>query len=171
MMRRLTFLFTGLALAGPADATEKFWQQLTVEERVAAGLDRLTPEQQAALDQLADRFAATGASRAVDVAKAQAKTEAESSLREREAAQIGLTDPKRAEVVVSSRLVGTFRGWSGKSVFQLENGQTWVTDGPADPYTVSPQPGPAVEVRRSGFGGWKMILVSNGLWVRVKRLH
>lgn len=170
-MRRLSFLLTGLALAGPADAVEKFWQQLTTEERVAAGLDRLTPEQQAALDHLADRFATAGTRRAVDVAKAQAKTETESAMQERAAARIGLTDAKRAEEVVSSRLTGTFLGWSGKSVFHLENGQTWVPEGPADTYTVSAQPGPAVEVRRSGFGGWKMILISNGLWVRVKRLH
>lgn len=170
-MRRWTFLLTGLALAGPADATEKFWQQLTAEERVAAGLDRLTPEQQAALDQLADRFATAGARRAADVAKAQAKIEVERTMQDREAARIGLTDDKRAEEVVGSRLTGTFRGWSGKSVFHLENGQTWVPDGPADTYVVSPQPGPAVEVRRSGFGGWKMFLVSNGRWVRVKRLH
>lgn len=170
-MKRIVFLIIGAAWVATAGAADKFWQQLSAEERVAAGVDHLTAEQRAALDHLADRFATTGARQAVDVAKAEVRREVEHQLKEKETARLGLDDAKRAEEAVSSRLVGTFRGWSGRTVFQFENGQTWIQDGPKENYTVSPQPGPEVEVRRSSFGGWRMTVVSNGRWVWVKRLH
>lgn len=174
-MKRLVFPLLGLASASANQPTDKFWQQLTTEERAAAGLDRLTPEQQTELDRLAERFATTGARHAADVAEGQTRREVErqiKEIKEKEAARLGLDDAKRAaEEVVTSRLAGTFRGWSGRTVFHFENGQTWIQDGPKENYTVSPQAGPAVEVRRSSFGGWRMTLVANGRWVWVKRVR
>jgi len=170
-MKRLLILLTGFTLCGALHAAPRFWQQLTAEERVAAGVDRLTPEQQAALDRWADRFANAGASRAAEAAKTDARREVERQLQEKETARLGLDDAKRAEEAVTSRIADTFRGWSGRTIFRFENGQTWIQDGPKESYTVSPQPGPEVEVRRSSFGGWRMTLVSNGRWVSVKRLH
>ena len=73
-MKRLLGLFCLLAVTAWAD-TPSFWSQLTPEERKAAGVDQLTPEQQAALDQLAQRYTHEGVKKEVEVVKAQAQAE------------------------------------------------------------------------------------------------
>jgi|SRR5688572_18546577 len=190
-MKKLLFLACcgWLALAGRA--AESFVQQLTPEERRAAGLDALTPAQQAALDALAARYATEGARATearvreetkvevvkareeakVEVVKAreEAKVQAEAEAKQREAAKVGLEEKEDARVV-SSRIAGTFRGWGGRTLFNLENGQQWVqTD--SDVYVLQAQPGPEVKIVPSSLGGWKLHLQPNGRWVRVRRIN
>jgi len=170
-MKRLMILGLFLAAGGLTLRAADFWQQLTPEERRAAGVDQLTPEQQTALDRLADRFAGEGARRAADVAKTETRAKVEKEMKKREEARVGLDSPKDAADVIATRITGTFKGWGGKTLFRFENGQTWVQDDASDSYWVPAQPGPEVEVRHSSFGGWKMSLKSNGRWVRVKRVN
>ena len=51
------------------------------------------------------------------------------------------------EVVVRSRIVGKFNGWSGSTVFHLENGQTDRTDRYWTPTVENPEAG--LRVRRT----------------------
>jgi hypothetical protein len=169
-MKRLAILGLFLAWGGLALGADKFWQQLTPEERQAAGVDQLSPEQRAALDRLAERFASEGARQAVAVAKTETRAKVEKEMKKREEARVGLPNPKEAMELIETRIAGTFNGWSGQTVFHLENGQTWMQSDKSDLYWVPTQPGPEVEVRRSSIGGWKLSL-SNGRWVRVKRVH
>src|SRR3954462_10591320 len=141
-----------LALGGFAAGS--LLQQLTPDERHAAGLDQLTPAQQAALDKLAERFATEGArvteSRVreetqaevtkaqaaaqgevakaheeaeVEVAKAreETKVQVEIETKKKQAAAVGLAPPKSAEETVHSQIKGAFEGWSGRTLFTLEN--------------------------------------------------
>ena len=168
-----------LALVGRA--TESFVRQLTPEERHAAGLDQLTPAQQQALDAFAARFASEGA-RVTEArvreetqtemvkARAEAKAQAEVEAKQRETAKVGLTPEKREAEVIKSRISGSFNGWSGRTLFRLENGQQWVqTDG--ELYVVPVVVGPEVEIIHSGIGGWKLAVLPGGRWVRVKRVN
>ncbi len=161
------FLLPGLALV----AADRFWEQLTPEERAAAGLDRLTAVQQAELDRLAERFVREGARQAVEVAKAEAKAEVEQQVKQREEERFGLFKAQDKVEGIRSRIAGTFKGWSGKTLFRLENGQVWVQADASDTYWVPAQPGPEVEVRESGIGGWKLYLLPNERWVRVRRAN
>jgi hypothetical protein len=142
-----------------------FWDQLTTEERAATGLTALTPEQQKKLNALAERFSQQGAQRAVEVAKAEVAAEVERT----SAARAGLR--KEADEVITSRIAGKFNGWSGRTLFRLENGQTWVQADSSETYWVSEQAGPEVELRKGGLAGWKMQLLPKGRWVRVKRVN
>lgn len=179
-----------LALVG--HAAESFVQQLTAEERHAAGLDTLTPAQQAALDALADRFAREGARVTEDrireetkaeVAKVREESEAEvakvreetrttveKEVKQRETTEAGRPAKTEAQVI-ASRIQGTFRGWNGRTLFVLENGQQWVQTDPADNYWAPAQQGPEVELRPSGLGGWKLSVLPGGRWVRVRRVN
>jgi hypothetical protein len=56
----LTWLLLGMLMTTVGAAETGFWGQLTPEERRAAGVEQLTPEQQAALDALAGRYAREG---------------------------------------------------------------------------------------------------------------
>ena len=183
-MNRIQVLFISLtmtvATAGAAEAG--FWQQLAPEERRAAGLDQLTPEQQAALDQLAGRYAREGAHQVREQAKQEARAEVKQEVRaevkqemkaeerRREVAMAGLlVDDK--ETIIHSRIAGSFNGWSGATVFHLENGQTWVQSNKSDTMWLPTMDSPMVEIRASKLGGWKLYLLENGLWLRVRRVN
>ncbi|MBI2517624.1 MAG: hypothetical protein HYV95_12040 [Opitutae bacterium] len=178
-MTRLMLLL-GLLAAGVATAAEpSFWQQLTPEQRKAAGVEQLTPEQQAALDAAAALFAREGARREVEVVKAQAQTEklaavqhakeeAKAEHKKQTIASAGLAVREEDETI-RTRIAGDFRGWTGKSVFTLENGQVWQQTDKEDrffPKMVNPE----VTLTPHRLFGWKMTLVSGGLGIYVKRV-
>ncbi len=181
-----TILLAGCFLLGGtlAPAADDFWAQLTPAERAAAGLADLTPAQRAELDRLADRFAKEGARHEVEVVKAEAKKEAAEVARQaREQARAEVKAEARQQKIanaglaardddetIRTRILGDFRGWSGNTVFKLENGQTWQQtdkDNRFFPKMVNPE----VELVPSRLTGWKMTLISEGLWIRVKRIH
>lgn len=161
-----------ITTAGWAAETD-FWTQLTPAERAAAGLDTLTPAQQEKLNALAGRFAREGARQAIEVAKVEAKAEAKAEavklVKQQEQARVGLAPA--GEEVVASRIAGEFRGWTGQTLFRLENGQTWVQTDKSESNFLPVQPGPEVEIRKSGMGGWKLQILPQGRWVRVKRVN
>ena len=187
-MNRIQVLFISLtmtvATVGAAEAG--FWQQLAPEERRAAGLDQLTPEQQAALDQLAGRYAREGARKVREQAKQEARAEVKQEVKQevreevkqemkaeekmRDVATEGLLVDHK-ETVIRSRIEGSFNGWSGATVFRLENGQTWVQSNSNDSMWFPTKESPMVEIRPSKLGGWKLYLLEeDGLWVRVRRV-
>jgi hypothetical protein len=176
----------GLALiAGAGVARAGFWEQLTPAERRAAGLDRLTPEQQAALNQLAERFLHPGAGPVREATRqairdearqevreqvrAEVKQELQAEERKKAAAQAGLP-AEESQTVIRTRIVGAFHGWSGATVFRLANGQVWVQTNNTDRYWVATMQNPEVEIRASQLGGWKLYLLDKGAWLRVRRM-
>jgi hypothetical protein len=180
-MKRLLLL--SILLLRTATAAD-FWTQLTPAERAAAGIEQLTPAQQATLDQLAARYAKEGARQAVEVVKAearqetvaavqqarqQAKEEAQGESRQRKIANAGLA-ARDDDEAIRTRIVGDFRGWTGNTVFRLENGQSWQQADKENRFFPK-QTNPEVELIPSAWAGWKLKIVSEGLWVKVKRLH
>jgi hypothetical protein len=197
-MGRIQMFLLGLALiAGTAVARAGFWEQLTPAERRAAGLDRLTPEQQAALNRLAERFLhpstgpVTEATRQAireeakqevreqvraevkqevrEQVRAEVKQEVQAAERKKAEAQAGLAEAESSNVI-RTRIVGAFHGWSGATVFHLANGQIWMQTNNTDRYWVATMQNPEVELRSSQLGGWKLYLLDKGAWVRVHRL-
>ena len=182
-MRQLSVLLAVLLSAGAAPAADKFWQQLTPAERAAAGLDHLTPEQKAALDGLAERYAQEGARRAAEIVQAEnkaatvaavqqareaARIEAKAEARRKKIADAGLA-AREDDETIRTRISGEFRGWTGHTTFQLENGQVWQQADKENrffPKMVEPE----VELAPSKWSGWKMTIVQEGLWVKVKRI-
>lgn len=180
-------LLLGLLTASVAAAEPSFWQQMTPEQRRAAGVDRLTPEQQAALDAAAAQFAREGARQEVEVVKAQAQTEklaavqqAKALAKEEARAEVKAERKKQAaanaglavredDEAIRTRIVGDFRGWTGRSVFTLENGQVWQQTDKED-RAFPKMANPEVELVPHRLFGWKMTLVAEGLSIYVKRV-
>lgn len=160
-----------IAILSTSVLAADFWSRLTPAERREAGLEELTPGQRAALDRFAQRYATEGARQAVEVAKTEAREAVEKEIKKSDEARVGLASPKNQGGPISSRIAGTFKGWSGRTLFRLENGQTWVQVDATDVYWVPARPGPEVELQRSSLGGWKLVLVENGRWVRVRRVQ
>ena len=166
-------LLAVLTLSGLA--AEDFWQHLTPDERKAAGFDQLSTEQRTLIDRFAKRFAETQASQTIPVAAEKAREEGRAEARaaalEQKKAAIGLAPREDDETeVIRTRISGDFRGWTGHTRFTLANDQVWQQDQVDNrffPLMVDPE----VEIRPSRLGGWKMTLLKEGLWIRVKRVR
>ena len=188
MTTRHVWLALVVALV-PVRAEESgFWQQLTPEERRAAGVDRLTPPQQAALDELAGRYAREGARQISEQAKQEVREEVKRDVRAevikevreevtkevqaetkaKEEAKVGLKESRNESI--HTRIKGEFKGWTGTTVFRLENGQAWVQEDRFDRQWIPTMTDPEVEIRQSGLGGWKLYVLPKRYWVRVKRI-
>ena len=173
-MKQLSLLALAVTLVSGAWGETGFWQQLTPEERQAAGIESLTAEQQAALDRAATRFAREGARQAREEAKIEArkeaKSEAKAEVKAEASAGVGFNPRTGDDEVIRTRIAGKFNGWSKGTMFQLQNGQSWMAEA-GDPRWFPTKMDPEVELRPAGFGSWKLFLVDGGLWVRVKRVR
>lgn len=163
-------------------------REMSPLERRAMGIDGLSVEQLEALNQwLRKRFdrgqenttievkaevreQVLEAARVADAAEREAEIERRVAIEVEAAKQrIGVTpaEPTMSEPV-KAKIRGSFSGWSGNTVFALDNGQVWkqragnVYRHKGSDYKV--------ELTRNFFGGWEMTMISSGKTVLVTRV-
>lgn len=181
-----TVLALGAATTANA-AEEHFSQAVSRAEFSAAGLGKLSPEELARLDALVRDFksGALEAARREASAAAAGRAEAEARASKAEAqARAAETVMKKSETslltrakvlltpgteieytTVESRIAGTFRGWEGRTLFTLENGQRWQAEG-SGTYVSPPRENPAVKISPGVLGSFWMTV--EGVRPRVK---
>ena len=170
-----------VALVG-ARAEEAFSKAIRPEDFAAAELTKLSPEALARLDALVQAYKSGAVTAARVEAEAQAaKVAAETAAREQAKEKEKAAAPgffAKAKVLlapgtqveygeIESRIAGEFAGWSGRTVFTLENGQRWqVANGGSyySPVVASPK----VKVFPAALGGFWMKI--EGVNPRVKVL-
>lgn len=110
-MRRIFLLAALLAPAAPLSAQEfsSLEERMSGAEFKAAGLEKLSPEELAALNAWL-----RGNAGAARMMAAPAMVED----------RRGLVESSSRDMIVS-RIVGEFTGWTGNTRFRLENGQVW----------------------------------------------
>lgn len=167
-----TLLFLVVAAAAPANVLERFYDHLTPAERRAAGIEHLSEEQRAALSVLADRWVEAKAEPVIVAERAKAVAAVREEAKIEAKKRLGFEQAPTADDVIRSRVAGTFRGWGRGTIFRLENGQTWTVDpGSADARYFAARENAEVEIRPASFGTWKLYILPEGLWVRVKRVR
>lgn len=165
--------YAALALVLPVGlrAEERFSQSLTSADFAAAGLNRLSADELAHLDRLAQVFQARAAqgtpagftpSKGINTRpRGTAPAAPESTVvhpadregfRSEPARQVKKTAPSAIE---TSRIIGTVSGWDPRTKFSLENGEVW-TVANYDYYTCPAVKDPVVEIRPAAFGGFWM---------------
>lgn len=159
-VRRIGFLAGLSLLLGAATVHASTFS--TLEERMsvaqfkAAGLDKLSPDELAALNTWL-QGSATAAGTAAPGASAPPAD-----------SRIGF----RAEEVtgtVVSRFDGAFTGWDGKTRFNLENGQVWEQAEQGSLRGVNLDH-PMVTIEPGLFGSWKLKVEGLNATTRVKRI-
>ncbi len=154
----IALLFLALCVLSPISA----WAQgaefpgvqkaMSPQEYDAAGLQKLTPEERAQLDEFIRRFVASSnqvaAEKAVDRAVKERK----------------VTPPE----IIQSRIVGPFTGFNGSTVFTLENGQRWRQSQPDSRYFPKVESPPVIIVKDRI--GYRMYIAGGGD-VRVSRVR
>jgi hypothetical protein len=169
-----------------APTFESLDKAMTADERVKSGIDSLTAQQREFLNSwLKARYGEpaqveasepdtaivrTPATSVTTEADAQAiETEVERRVAAKLAAtQTGKDNPKD-DMPLEARLVGDFKGWTGKTVFRLDNGQVW-RQRSASTYR---HKGSDMRVRfeQNWMGGWEMEVLSTGKSVLVKKMR
>lgn len=132
-------------------------ERMSAAEFKAAGLDRLSADELAALNDWLRTHGAASASMA-----AAARTP-------RGDERVGFADGPSSRSVVS-RIAGPFNGWSGSTRFTLENGQVWQQD-EGGSLTGVKADSPAVTIDPAFLGSWRMRVDGYNQRVRVKRIE
>jgi hypothetical protein len=130
---------------------------LTPQQYGAAGLAKLSPEEQALLDEDLRRYF-SGASE--KVAQQAASKAVDQAVKEKRVSSATFID---------SHIVGTFTGWGDRTVFVLENGQHWKPIDLNTKASFPPVENPEVFIVRDTFG-YKMAILG-GTTLRVRRLN
>ncbi len=142
-------LVNAAALAQGASTFPGVKALMTPEEYRAAGLDKLTPAEREALNSFLIRYTA-------------------------EESQVLLNSDEEVKKAVEEQEIVSviqqpFKGWSGDTVFRLENGQVWQQRQRGNyPYRGT---NPEVRITKNFMGFYKMELIENGKAVAVKRLE
>jgi hypothetical protein len=143
-------IVSGLAFAPLKAAPEKnsdfpgVEKAMTPADYEAAGLQKLDPAERAKLDEFIRSYVATSnekvATEAVDKAVKENK----------------VTAPQ----VIQSKIVGPFTGYTGRTIFTLENGQRWAQSQRDSAYFAKID-SPPVIILKSGFG-YRMYIAGGG---------
>ncbi|MGE5626031.1 MAG: hypothetical protein ACM3ZT_10840 [Bacillota bacterium] len=167
----LILSFAIFTLAIPAVAADKpvdVRDLMTANQFHQLGLDKLTPEELAAFNAwLAGygRLSAPAATPApVTKAAPAAATRADAGFGQEMLSAAARGEPDRIE----TRILGTFTGWNGSTVFKFENGQTWVQAGQGDLDTHLENP--QVVIKKLGFG-YLLTIPGQGATVFIKRVN
>ena len=156
----VTVAFSGVALAQDNDDTP-IEERMSRAERQATGINKLTSAELEALNAWLSRQQAEVVER--EVAEATQAIEAQQQQREESQDRRGLreriadvfTGDNNDSDTITSRLVGTFDGWDGETVFELENGMVW-RQAETNLYTVRATNNPEVVIRRGLFDRWRL---------------
>jgi len=154
-------VFAFVLLASLAAGVTRAQEFSSLEERMSAkefrdaGLDKLSAEELAHLNRwLRERASATVA------APAAAPVE------DRTGFPAGRNEPDR----IVSRLIGSFRGWSGNTQFRLDNGQVWQQTDDTTFGGVSLE-SPQVTIDKGMFGAWYLRVEGYNSRAKVKRVR
>lgn len=131
------------------------------------GLDKLSVDELAALkaelDAALTPSTPTQSPVVDDVPRGEAAFGREQEVQEKVAREREIPDSIR------SRIVGEFRGWSGNTVFQLENGQIWKQVGSGSAFIRLDSP--EVTIERGALGAFFLRVEGIGGRVKVKRIR
>jgi hypothetical protein len=151
-------LVFSLAAAAPAqrDGFPGLEKAMSPQQYEQAGLEKLSAEERAALDRFIRGYVSATAEQAATAAVEEAVKENKVSRNEPE--------------VIQSAIVGTFRGYDGRSMFRLENGQVWrQSQQVSRAYRAIENP-PVLIVRKPGaLSGYRMYVAGGGD-IRVSRV-
>jgi len=157
----LTILITAFStsVAGQ-QAFSSLEEQMNGKEFEAAGLEKLTPDELAALNQWirSHSLATLDESRAVTTGNEDAR---------------GFELKKMKDMPrtpIKSHLVGTFNGWDGQTTFKLENGMVWQQID-KDKFYVKAMENALVTIKPGAFRTWRLSVEGYKSNCRVKRIQ
>ncbi len=136
-------------------------QQMSADEFRAAGLEKLTPQELAALNAWLQRKVVQETAKAVETAREEGREEV--VRKNRGFFDFGTTEP------IESRIVGEFRGFAKGRTYTLENGQVWEQVESASLAGVR-RDNPSVSIKPGMLGNWFMKIENYNTAAKVRRI-
>ena len=130
-------------------------EQMTGKEFSAAGLDKLSQQELDVLnDWLRGHSVATLETKTVSAEVADS-AEDQPELKSEDKDKDEDEDEDEDRTTITSKLVGTFDGWDGQSVFELENGQIWAQTSKTK-FKTREIENPVAIIEPGMFGTWRL---------------
>jgi hypothetical protein len=148
----LTFLGSLPAAEPDNSAFPGMQKAMTPEQYEAAGLQKLEPAERAKLDEFIRNYVAVSNEKV-------ATTAVDKAIKEKK-----VSEPE----VIQSRIAGPFTGYTGRTVFTLENGQRWAQSQFDNAYFPKIDSPPVIIVK-TGFG-YRMYIAGGGA-IRVSKVR
>lgn len=140
---------------------------MTGKEFMAAGLEKLSPQELAALNDWIRRHSVA----TLDTPTAAATTTtAAATATTASADRRGLSKDADDETPIRSAIVGEFDGWDGQTVFKLENGMIWVQDD-NDTFYVRDLENPVAVIEPGMFNSWHLHVEGYRSKTKVRRIQ
>lgn len=159
-MRKLLLLSALLLLPTALHAQQfsSLEERMSYAEFRAAGLDKLSPEELAALNQWLESKGAGlfGGPAPAAAAAVEDRT--------------GFREQGSRETIVS-RIVGEFTGFDGRTRFELENGQVWEQHGDTNRLSGMRLNNPGVTIRPGMLGAWYLRVDGYNTTAKVRRVR
>ena len=148
-----------------AEGFSSLEEQMTGKEYTASGLNKLTPEELDALNNWIRNhsIATLDQPRGGSYAATPAGGGDTRGFEDREEAKMDRS-------VITSRIKGSFTGWDGSTVFELENGMIW-EQVDKDTFYIREVENPEIIVEPSAFHTWRLSVVGYGSECRVERIQ
>lgn len=137
-------------------------ERMTGSEFTRTGLHKLDPEELAALNRWIRE-------RSVVRYEGPAESGAEGNGLPSQPGEVPAIDSMAREKF-QSRIVGEFSGWSGNTVFRLENGMVW-RQKESGRFRLQPVESPMVTISPGMFGSWRLSVEGHNRAVRVERIE
>lgn len=140
-------------------------ERMTGQEFRETGLYKLDDEELAALNRWIRQRSLAEEERESERERGAARAEDDRATEDRR----GLTEPQDRSTI-HSRIAGTFNGWDGDTVFELENGMVWRQVDSTELVTPEME-SPAVEIKPGMLGSWQLQVEGYNRRARVERIE
>ncbi|MGH8106492.1 MAG: hypothetical protein ACREO1_09050 [Arenimonas sp.] len=148
--------FSLIATTAIAKEFSSIEEQMSSREFKASGLEKLSPEELAALNAWIRTHQPTSGSVAYDRHADDLK-------------RIGFDDSDAREEITSN-IIGVFKGFGSGTILRLENGQNWqVSDG--ELRGIKAMTNPKVTIRPGLIGGWRLQVEGYNAVAKVRRIE
>lgn len=143
-------------------------EQMNGKEFTAAGLEKLSPAELAALNEWirSHSVATLDAPKSTGAAAAPAVVTGTGDDRGFEIQKMQDSD----RTPITSKLVGEFKGWDGQTVFKLENGMIW-EQADKDKFFIKAVQNPMITIEPGAFKTWKLTVEGYSSHCKVKRIQ
>jgi len=160
-----------LLLSCPAVQAEEFSsleERMTGREFRDSGLHKLTEEELAALNRWIEMRSLAEGEVPDWAGPGLASGDSGTATGAAAADNRGLEDGSSEDI--RSRLMGSFSGWDGETVFELENGMVW-QQAESGTFSVATMENPEVRIRSGMFGSWQLQVDGYNRRIRVERVR
>ncbi|MBK8069152.1 MAG: hypothetical protein IPK27_16450 [Rhodanobacteraceae bacterium] len=160
----IAFAVVSLPVLAQSQTFSSLEERMTAKDFRDAGLDKLSEVELKALNAWIERNVRL-ADPAVAAAVAQGQTVPAAAPASE--SMVGFENARREEF--TSSIPGTFKGWSGKTQFTLENGQVWEQI-ENDQFSANLE-SPRVTIKPGLFGSWRLRVEGYNRTTLVKRIR